>query len=152
LDRGDAYTKQNTANGVILSGIDVARILKANVKISDFRFDICVAQSRILRFYTGNESAPIQLAQCRFPGLAISSAKILIYFQIIYTEAILSNSTRKLYDYGLSLFGTAHRLRKKIIVSFVIIFGTLSFPMGAIEPSPVLFTVYCVSKRPRIYF
>jgi len=28
----------------------------------------------------GNESVPIQLAQCRFPGLAISSAKILIYF------------------------------------------------------------------------
>jgi len=27
----------------------------------------------------GNESVPIQLAQCRFPGLAISSAKILIY-------------------------------------------------------------------------
>ena len=26
---------------------------------------------------TGNESAPIQLAQCRFPGLAISNAKIL---------------------------------------------------------------------------
>jgi len=29
---------------------------------------------------TGNENAPIQLAQCRFPGLAISNAKILIYF------------------------------------------------------------------------
>jgi len=28
----------------------------------------------------GNESVPIQLAQCRFPGLAISNAKILIYF------------------------------------------------------------------------
>jgi len=28
----------------------------------------------------GNESAPIQLAQCRFPGLAISNDKILIYF------------------------------------------------------------------------
>jgi len=28
----------------------------------------------------GNESAPIQLAQCRFPGLAISNAKVLIYF------------------------------------------------------------------------
>jgi len=28
----------------------------------------------------GNESAPIQLAQCRFPGLAISNAKILVYF------------------------------------------------------------------------
>jgi len=28
----------------------------------------------------GNESAQILLAQCRFPGLAISNAKILIYF------------------------------------------------------------------------
>jgi len=28
----------------------------------------------------GNESVPIQLAQCWFPGLAISSAKISIYF------------------------------------------------------------------------
>jgi len=44
----------------------------------------------------GNENAPIQLAQCRFPGLAISNVEILIYiFQIKYTEAILSNSTRK---------------------------------------------------------
>ena len=44
----------------------------------------------------GNDSAPIQLAQCRFPGLAISNVKILIYFQIKYTKALLSNSTRKL--------------------------------------------------------
>jgi len=29
---------------------------------------------------TGNESEPIQLAQCRFPGVAISNAKMLIYF------------------------------------------------------------------------
>jgi len=28
----------------------------------------------------GHESVPIQLAQCRFPGLVISSAKISIYF------------------------------------------------------------------------
>ena len=28
----------------------------------------------------GNESVPIQLAQCRFPGLAVSSDKILVYF------------------------------------------------------------------------
>jgi len=28
----------------------------------------------------GNESAPIQLAQCRFPGMAIFNDKILIYF------------------------------------------------------------------------
>jgi len=28
----------------------------------------------------GNDSAPIQLAQCRFPGPDISNAKILIHF------------------------------------------------------------------------
>ena len=40
---------------------------------------------------------PIQLAQFRFPVLAISNAKnINVYFQIKYTEAILSNSNRKL--------------------------------------------------------
>ena len=45
----------------------------------------------------GNESAPIQLTQCRFPALAISNAKVSIYiFRIEYTKAILSNSTRKL--------------------------------------------------------
>jgi len=44
--------------------------------------------------YIRNESVPIQLAQCWFPGPAISNAKIQIYFQIKYTEAILSNSTR----------------------------------------------------------
>ena len=27
-----------------------------------------------------NENVPIQLAQCRFPGLAISNAKVLVYF------------------------------------------------------------------------
>jgi len=44
----------------------------------------------------GNESVLIQLEQCQFPGLAISSGKILIHFLIKYTEVILSNSTRKL--------------------------------------------------------
>jgi len=45
-----------------------------------------------------NESVPIRLAQCRFPGLAIYNDKILLllFFQIKYAEAILSNSTRKL--------------------------------------------------------
>jgi len=41
-----------------------------------------------------NESVPIQLARCCFPGLDISNAKM--YFPIKYTEAILTNSTRKL--------------------------------------------------------
>jgi len=34
----------------------------------------------LLQATIGNESVPIQLAQCRFPGLAISSAKTEIYF------------------------------------------------------------------------
>jgi len=38
-----------------------------------------------------NDSLPIQLAQCWFPGL-----KYKYIFQIKYTEAILSNSTWKL--------------------------------------------------------
>jgi len=39
----------------------------------------------------------MQLAQCWFIALANSYVKIEIYFfQIKYTEAILSNSTRKL--------------------------------------------------------
>ena len=41
-------------------------------------------------FLIRNESVPIQSAQCWFPGLAISSAKIK------HTEAVLPNITRKL--------------------------------------------------------
>jgi len=55
-----------------------------------------------LGFTIGNESVPIQLAQCWFPGLTISNAKIYIFFQIKYTEAILSNSTRKLLWFEIS--------------------------------------------------
>jgi len=50
----------------------------------------------------GNESAPVQLAlaQCRFLGLAISNAEVLIYifFQIKYTDQFYqtANSTGKL--------------------------------------------------------
>ena len=44
-----------------------------------------------------NESAPIQLAQCWFSdGLANLMLKYKYIFQVKYTEAILSNSTRKL--------------------------------------------------------
>jgi len=54
-------------------------------------------RSSVLVGRTGNESVPIQLAQRSFPRLAISNAKILIYFfRKKYTEAIFSNSTRKL--------------------------------------------------------
>jgi len=43
-----------------------------------------------------NEIVPIQLAQCWFHGLTISSAKNKYIFHVKYTEAILSNCTRKL--------------------------------------------------------
>ena len=58
----------------------------------------------------GNESVPIQLAQCRFPGLAISNAKM---FQIKYTEAILSSSARKLlwFEIGKMLTSLKRQFR-----------------------------------------
>jgi len=49
-------------------------------------------------------------------------------FQIKYTEAILSNSTRKLLWFEITKMLTA--VLKKIIVLFIIIFDALSFPMS----------------------
>jgi len=72
----------------------------------------------------------IQLAQCWFSELAISNAKMYIFFQIKYTEAILSNSTRKLLWFEISKMLIAV-FKNKFIVSFIIIFGTLSFPIGS---------------------
>jgi len=45
-----------------------------------------------------NEIVSMQLAQCWFPGLAIFMLryKYMFFFQIKHTEAILSNSPRKL--------------------------------------------------------
>jgi len=57
---------------------------------------------------------PIQLTQCRFPELAISNAKILIYFlNKNNAEAILSNSSRKLL-----LFEITKMLKKKYYVIY----------------------------------
>ena len=47
-------------------------------------------------------------------------------FQIKYTEAILSNSSRKLLWFEISKM-LMYTLKNKLIVSFIIIFGTLSF-------------------------
>ena len=70
-------------------------------------------------------TVPIQLAQCRFPGLAISYAKILIHFRIKYTKAILSNSTRKLLWFKITRMLVAV-LKHKFIVLVRTIFGALS--------------------------
>ena len=79
----------------------------------------------------GTKSAPIQLAQCWFPGLAIYSAKILIYFfQIKYTEAILSNGTRKLLWFEITKMLIA--VRENNFVNNFIIFGRL-FSLCAVK-------------------
>jgi len=76
---------------------------------------------------------PIQLAQCWLPGLAIFNAKTDIYiFQIKYMESTLSNSTRKLLRFEITKLLTAV-LENKLIVLFVIIFGTLSFPIAIVD-------------------
>jgi len=49
-----------------------------------------------------NESVPIQLAQCCFPGLAISNAKIM-FSDKIYGSIFLSNNTRKLLMLEISV-------------------------------------------------
>ena len=45
---------------------------------------------------------PIQSAQCWFPGLAISNAKIPIFFSNKIYGSILSNSTRKLLRFEIT--------------------------------------------------
>ena len=49
-----------------------------------------------------------------------------------YTEAIVSNSTRKLLWFEMTKVLIAV-LENKLIVLFVIIFGTLSFPSGCLQ-------------------
>jgi len=46
-------------------------------------------------------SVPIQLAQCRFPGLAVSIAEILVSDKNMWKQ-FLSNSTRKLLRLEIS--------------------------------------------------
>ena len=43
-------------------------------------FILIVTMLNVLAPVYREQKLPIQLAQCRFPGLAISNAKILIYF------------------------------------------------------------------------
>ena len=50
-------------------------------------------------------------------------------FQIKYTEAILSNSTRNPLRFEISKMLIAV-YKNKFIVLFIIIFGTLSFPIS----------------------
>ena len=60
----------------------------------------------------------------------------MFFSQIKYTEAILSDSTAKLLWFEITK--NAHcSSRRKFVVSFIIIFGTLSFPIGRARASRV---------------
>jgi len=63
---------------------------------------------------------------CRYNwlGLVISNAKIQVFFQIKYTEAILSSNTRKLLWFEITKMLIAFK-KIKFIVSFITVFGTL---------------------------
>ena len=55
----------------------------AETNVSDLRIvAVRSPHAQSVRSVIGNDSVPIQLAQCRFSGLAASSAKILIYIYI----------------------------------------------------------------------
>ena len=93
----------------------------------------------------GNESVPIQLAQCRFPGPTISN-EIIHFFQIKNTEVIISNSTWKL----LKLPKCWLQFKKKnFTVSFIIIFGTLLLPTAKENSIITIFCPFlgCISPR-----
>jgi len=88
-------------------------------------FHVLYATKCLKKIKIENDSVQIQWHTI---GLTISNAKHIniIIFQIKHTEAILSNSTRKLvwYEIGKMLMAV---FINKLIVLFIIVFGTLSF-------------------------
>ena len=68
----DGHTDGNTNTLIAVFPSPTKDEVKSAVKSETVR--------QATRNSVGNESVPIQLAQCRYPGLAISKAKILIYF------------------------------------------------------------------------
>jgi len=98
--------------------LELARRLWREISRHDMHADRCAKSRRELgaatsmKEGTANERVPIQLAQCRFPGVAISSAKMQKYiFQIKCKEATLSNGTRKLFWSEIKKKKTKFRLQ-----------------------------------------
>ena len=56
----------------------------------------------------------------------------MLFFQVKYTEAVLSNSTRKLLRFEIAKTLIAV-LKTNFMVSFIVIFGTLSFRIGCLQ-------------------
>ena len=101
------------------------------VEYADVVVNWCYLKTQcwFVQYHIGNESVPIQLAQCRFPGLAISNANMLIHFFQIW---------KQFYQTAL---GNCHCLKlpkrwlqfkkKKNYCFIFIIFGTVSIPVTA---------------------
>jgi len=70
-----------------------------------------------------------------------------IAFQIKYTEAILSNSTRKLLRLEISKMVLQFK-RNTFIVLFTIIFGTLSYPVVQRDTASLYVWPIATSRRP----
>ena len=83
-----------------------------------------------------NESAPIQLAQCRLLAMAISNAKILIYFFIIRRSDFIKQHSETVMVWNYQNANCS--IRKNFTVSFIITFGRLSFPMRVEQLSNLL--------------
>jgi len=67
-------------------------IVYNNKCIIDVSLRVCIISGHV----TDNIHSTVQMPVTRHTGLAVSSAKILIYFlRTKYTEATLSNSTRR---------------------------------------------------------
>jgi len=120
---------------VSLQPINTLRRVTGSTRSDQFR-SIHVMCSQQALLYTvsnwvlvrdiGNESVPIQLAQCRFPGLAISNAKILIHFSNkIYGSNFIRHHLEAVMVWNYQNADCV--LRKIFFLSFNITFGTLSF-------------------------
>jgi len=89
-------------------------------------------------------AAPQRTKLCRYKwhsagslGWPFPMLKYKHIFQIKYMEAVLSNSTRKLLWFEITKMLIAVK-QNKFIVLFIIIFGTLSFPI--VSPTCVIST------------
>jgi len=87
-----------------------------------------------------------QSTECKFPML-----KCKCIFPTKYTEAGLSNSTRILSWFVVTKMLIAVK-KTKFLVSFVIIFGTLSFPISDQAGSSVTITSEIVDASSLILF
>ena len=95
-----------------------------------------------IRSSTGNERAPIQLAQCWFLGLVISNAKILIYFSNkIYGRNFIKQHSETVVVWNYQILIAV----KRIYCAIAIVFGTVSFAI--FRPSkPIAEKVACVDR------